>query len=61
MNNSKAYGLQNAHFSIISVAGLIGAIKMRETAWYSLEGPLKSHYSKEATKKEQKFITQKHE
>ena len=30
---------------------------MRETALYSLEGPLESNYSKEATKKEQKLPT----
>ena len=32
MNNSKANGLQNAHFSIISVPGLSCAIEIRETA-----------------------------
>ena len=51
MNNTKANGLQNAHFSIISVAGLMFAIKMRETALYSLEGRLESNYSKETFKK----------
>ena len=61
MNNTKPNGLQNAHFSIISVAGLICAIKIRETALYSLEGPLESNYSKKTTKKEQTFLTQKHE
>ena len=61
MNNTKANGLQNAHFSIISVPGLICAIRIRETASYSLDGPLESNYSKETTKKEQKFLTQKHE
>ena len=40
MNNTKANGLQNAHFSIISVPGLICAIEIGETALYSLEGPL---------------------
>ena len=57
----KENGLQNAHFSIFSVPGLICAIEIRETALYSLGGPLESNYSKEATKKEQKFLTQKHE
>ena len=46
MNNSKANGLQNAHFSIISVPGRIWANKIRETALYSLEGPLEWNYSK---------------
>ena len=61
MNNTKAKGLQNAHFFIISVPGLICAIKIRETALYSLEGPLVSNYSKETTKKEQKFLTENNE
>ena len=61
MNNTKANGLQNAHFSIIRVPGLICAIEMRETALYSLEGPLESNYSKVTTKQKQKFLTQKHE
>ena len=39
-NNTKANGLQNAHFSIISGAGLICAIKLRNPAIYSLEGSL---------------------
>ena len=50
MNNSKANGIQNAHFSKISVPGLICANKIRETTLYSLEGPLESNYSKETTK-----------
>ena len=61
MNNSKANGLQNAHFSIISVPGRIWANRIRETALYSLEGRLESTYSKETAKKEQKFLTQNHE
>ena len=61
MNTTKANGLQNAHFSIISVPGLICAIGIRKTALYSLEGPLESNYSKETAKKEQKFLTQNHE
>ena len=43
MNNTKANGLQNAHYSKISVRGLICAIQIRETALYSLEGPLESN------------------
>ena len=43
MNNTKANGLRNAHFSKISVPGLICAIKIRETALYSLEDHLKSN------------------
>ena len=61
MNTTKANGLQNANFSIISLPGLICGIEIWETALYSLEGPLESNYSKETTKKEQKFLTQKHE
>ena len=61
MNNTKDNGLQNSHFSIISVPGPICAIRIREAALYSLEGPLESNYSKESTKKEQKFLSQKHE
>ena len=61
MNNTKASGLQNAHFLIISLPDLICAIEIRETVLYSLEGPLESNYRKETTKKEQKFLTQKHE
>ena len=33
--NTKANGLKNAHFSKISVSGVICAIKIRETALYS--------------------------
>ena len=51
MNNTKANGLQNAHFLKISVPGLICAINIREIALYSLEGPLESIYSKETAKK----------
>ena len=40
MNNSKANGLENAHFSKISIPGLIYVINIRETALYSLEGPV---------------------
>ena len=61
MNNTKANGLQNAHYSKISVAGLICGNKIRETALYSLEGPLESNYSLETAKKEETFLTQKHE
>ena len=43
MNNTKAIGLQNAHFSKISVPGLICAIEIGETSLYSLEGPLESN------------------
>ena len=50
MNNTKANGLQNAHFSRISVPGLICPIKIRETDLCSLEGPLESNYSKETVK-----------
>ena len=39
MNNTKANGLQNAHFSEISVPGLICDIEIPSTALYSLEGP----------------------
>ena len=55
MNNTKANGLQNAHFLIISVPGLICAIRIRERALHSLEGPLESNYSKETVKKNQTF------
>ena len=55
MNNTKANGLQNAHFLKISVPGVICAIRIRETALYSLEGPLESNQSKEAAKKNKKF------
>ena len=51
MNHTKANGLQNAHFSINSVPGLISANKIRERALYNLEGPLESNYSKETAKK----------
>ena len=51
MNNTKANGLQNAHFWVISFPGRICAIEIRETALYSLEGPLESNYSKETAKK----------
>ena len=51
MNNTKSNGLQNAHFSIISVPGLMCAIKIQETTLYSLEGPLDSNNSKETDKK----------
>ena len=61
MNNTKANGLQNANFSKISDPGLICAIEIRETSLYSLQGPLESNYSKETTKKEEKFLAQKHE
>ena len=61
MNNTKANGLQNAHFSKISVSGLISATKTRETALYSLKGPLESNYSKESAKKNKKFRPEKHE
>ena len=57
MNNTKANGLQNANFLIISVPGLICASKIRETALYSLEGPLESNYSKEAAKINDKIPT----
>ena len=40
MNNTKANGLPNAHFSKISLPGLNRAIKIRETALYSLEDRL---------------------
>ena len=50
MNNTKANGLQNAHFSIISVPVLICAIKIRETALYILEGSIESNYSKDTAK-----------
>ena len=43
MNNTKANDLQNAHFLKISVPGIICAIKIRERALYSLEGPLESN------------------
>ena len=43
MNNTKANGLQNAHSSEICVPGLICVIEIRETALYSLEGPLESN------------------
>ena len=55
MNNTKANGLQNAHFSRISVPGLIYAIKIQETALNSLEDPLGSNYSKQTTKNEPKI------
>ena len=45
MNNTKENGLQNAHFSKISVRGLICANKFRKTALYSLEGSLESNES----------------
>ena len=61
MNNTKANGLQNAHFSKISVPGLICAMKIRKTALYTLEGLLESNYSKETDKKKLKFLPQKHE
>ena len=61
MNNTKANGLQKAHFSIISVPGLIYVIKIRETALYSLQDPLESNYSKETNNNYQTFLTQKHE
>ena len=61
MNNTKANALQNAHFSIISVPGPICAIEIRETALYSLEGPLKSNYSKETATKNKNFPPEKHE
>ena len=51
MNNTKANGLQNANFLIISVPGLICAIEIRKTALYSLEGHLESNYSKETARK----------
>ena len=51
MNNTKANGLQNAHFSIFPIPGPIYAIRIRETALYSLEVPLESNYSKETAKK----------
>ena len=60
MNNTKANGLQNANFSIISVPGLMCAIEIRETALYSFKGPLESNYSKETTKNEQKFSKNGH-
>ena len=43
MNNTKANGLQKAHFSIISVPGVICAIENQETALYNLEGPIESN------------------
>ena len=61
MNNTKQNGLQNAHFLIISVSGLIYAIRIRERALHSLERPLESNYSKETNKNEQKFLAQNHE
>ena len=60
-NNTKANGLQNAHFWVISFPGRICAIEIRETALYSLEGPLESNYSKETAKKIKKSLTQNHE
>ena len=59
MNNTKANGLQNAHFSTISLPGLICANKIPETALCSLEGPLESIYSKETAKKNIKFSNSK--
>ena len=56
MNNTKPNSLQNAQFSKVSV--LICAIKIRETALYSLKGPLESSQGKETAKKEHKFLTQ---
>ena len=43
INNTKTNGLKNAHFPKISVPGLICAIKVRQTALYSLEGPVESN------------------
>ena len=43
MNNTKANGLQNAHFLKIAVPGLMCPIEIRETALYNLEGPLESN------------------
>ena len=40
INNTKSNRLQNAHFSKISVPGLICDIKNSETVLYSLEGSL---------------------
>ena len=57
MNNTKANGLQKANFSKISVPGLICAIRMWETALYSLAGPLESNYSEETAKKNPKIPT----
>ena len=56
MNNTKANGLKNAHFSKISVPGLIWVIKIRETALYSLEGSIESYYRKETVKKMNKRL-----
>ena len=61
MNNTKANGLHNANFLKISVPGLIWSIQIRETALYSLEGPLESNQGKETAKKVHKFLIQKHE
>ena len=61
MNNTKANGIQKAHFSKISVPGLICAIRIRKTDLYSLAGPLESNYSEETAKKIQKFPPEKHE
>ena len=43
LNNTKPNGHKNAHFSKISVPGVICAIKIGETALYSLKGPLESN------------------
>ena len=61
MNNTKPNGLQDAHFSEISIPGHNCAIKIRKTALYSLEGPLQSNYSKESAMKNKKFRPEKHE
>ena len=53
MNNTKANGLQNDHFSKISVPVLICSIKIWETALNSLVGSLESYCLHETVKKEQ--------
>ena len=61
MNNTEVNSLKTGQLSRHSIYGLICAIRIRETALCSLEGPLESNYSKETTKKEEKFMAKKHE
>ena len=61
MNNTKANGLQKAHYLQNANSGHTGAISIRKQAAYILEGPLGSDYSKETTIKNQNISPQNHE
>ena len=43
MNNTKANGLQNAHYLKIAYSGLISARINQKTVLYRLEGPSESN------------------